>query len=387
MTAFEIPCWLIYDGGMFLKSSFFIFFYLSSTWSSAAQGTEESPFEVVKSFDGFPMNMVLELPQGVGADDVKRIIVFAHGSGPQNADGDLSSVSFPAGTENLIYKDIARAIRVEGFATLRFNKRSFQVRETIGKNPNYMNSKEFKLFAKNPLGHFIKDLKFFVQEARRRFKKAKVFILGHSQGTSLALYVGSELSFISGAALMGFSNEKVPTLVYEQTVHRAYRTYFRALDLNHDLVIDKAELSTGDDLATALKAQLKILDLDQDSSVSLSEYNAGNYSNLMLMDAFYDKGMMMEEVSRSRPSKLVKDANYKILFLQGELDNQTPAFHTKAVQIVNTNVWKKENLRFVYFPSAGHALDPKEEYGDLLFRKIPSATLKRIANELDEFFD
>ena len=298
-----------------MKFSSLTLFFLLSNWFSFAAGVKNSSFEVVKSFDDFPMNMVLELPDGVSADEVKRIIVFAHGSGPQNADGDLSSVSTPAGSENLIYKDIARAIRAEGFATLRFNKRSFQVREFLSKNPKYMESKEFKLFAKNPLGYFIKDLKFFVQEARKRFKKARVFILGHSQGTSLALYVGSELSFISGAALMGFSNEKVPTLVYEQTVHRSYRTYFRTLDLNHDLVIDKTELSAGDDLATALKAQLKVLDLNQDSAVSISEYNAGNYSNLLLMDAFYDKGMMMEEVSRPRPSKLVKDASYKILFL------------------------------------------------------------------------
>jgi hypothetical protein len=39
-----------------------------------------------------------------------------------------------------------------------------------------------------------------------------------------------------------------------------------------------------------------------------------------------------------------------------------------------------------YFPKAGHALDPRTSYGDLVYTITPQATLEEVASILGNFF-
>ena len=73
-------------------------------------------------------------------------------------------------------------------------------------------------------------------------------------------------------------------------------------------------------------------------------------------------------------------------FFQGLLDNQTPAYNTKSIELVNNLVWKKETMSFVYFPGLGHALDPRDAYGDLQYSPMDLAAVRQLAESLSVFF-
>ena len=98
------------------------------------RGTEE-----ISSFDGFKLTAKIEVPENLTTDTVKSAIILVHGSGPQNLDG----------TELHLFQHIARALRKEGFATLRYNKRSFQVNVKAELGELDRKSKEYKDYDEN----------------------------------------------------------------------------------------------------------------------------------------------------------------------------------------------------------------------------------------------
>ena len=56
------------------------------------------------------------------------------------------------------------------------------------------------------------------------------------------------------------------------------------------------------------------------------------------------------------------------------------------MEIAERSFWKKGNKCFRYFPQAGHALDPRTSWDDLVYRPTPAETLDAAAREVEEFF-
>lgn len=104
----------------------------------------------VKSFDRFPLAAEVEIPNGSTGKDVKRVIVLVHGSGPQSLDVDLGPVTVPSGSQNLYFKDLAEALRRKGFATIRYDKRSYEFKVRIEKDPKFKESKQLKRYSEHP---------------------------------------------------------------------------------------------------------------------------------------------------------------------------------------------------------------------------------------------
>lgn len=338
----------------------------------------------LKSFDGFALGAIVEVPEALSKKDVKSVVVYVHGSGPQNMDEDLSSVTVPAGTKNYFFRDIAQALLKKQIASVRYNKRAFEVRNKILADAKYKESDEFKNYAAHPLDYLIKDASSMVDFAKNEFPNAKIYILGHSEGTGIALNVAQQNKNVSGVALIGFSNESITSSLLEQFVYRA-QAHFKKLDINNNGILSAKELKANNDLAKSISKQMPALDLNKDSSLSLSEYNAANYSNLILQDDFYNQNYQSDYAKLPRPSAIIKTAEFKVLFLQGQYDNQTPAYYTESMELVNRLSWQKKNLKFVYFAKAGHALDPRDSQEDINYRVIPAANLEKVSNEVSGF--
>ncbi len=333
----------------------------------------------VKSFDGFGLEARIATP----AAGPKKVIVILHGSGPSNMDGDITSATRNR-QKNLFYKDLSDALVKEGFGVLRYNKRSYQIGLSIRADPEFRGKPVFKGYLANPLKYFVDDAAAMAAFARKRFPASKVYLLGHSQGSYIALQLAHSTTFIKGVALIGFALSGIDTLIFEQTAYRPM-SLFRGLDKDRNGLIEAQELEGGGTLGRQLKAQLGVIDLDADGKISETELKAGNLSNLILRDAV-GQAYRIQEAKYPRVAEILKATRLKVAFFQGNWDNQTPPYNARSVQLINKLIWKKPTLRFWFFPRRGHALDPREGYADLQYQPADPKILQTLASELKAFF-
>ena len=337
----------------------------------------------VTGHDGFELSGRLAYPDEADPAALAAVIVLLHGSGPQSMDEDLTAAT-RGGKSNLFFKTVSDALVGKGFGVLRYHKRSHQCQLAAAQDPSFYQSELFQAFMADPLNDFIDDAVAATDLARALCPAAKVYLLGHSQGTYLALWLAHQDRNIAGVALIGFANSPLETLMLEQTVYRSLPV-FTAADSNADGYLDLTEMSGNDPILMSLKFQMGLLDLDQDSRISQSEFKAGNYVNLLFSDPF-GPAYRTEEARRPRPADAVKDLTIPVVFLQGGWDNQTPAYNVLAVQIANQMRWKKENLIFHVFPELGHALDHRDSYSDIQYDTVDPEALRVMSETLAERF-
>jgi len=350
---------------------------------------EEIPF-THESFDGYRIEAKLALPEGVKEGDVTRVVVLLGGSGPYDMDLDLTTVSKDQKTKNLWLKDVSDVLAAKGFAVIRYNKRPFQLGGMVKavkaekREPTDGEKALIKGFQENPLKCYVDDCKSFAEGARKRFPKAKIFLLGGSEGTHVALWAANELKWIGGVALIGFYARSLDTVTYEQIVWRD-QVQFRGIDKDGDGSLSGEELKSEAGLARTLAAQMIALDLDGDGKLSLMEYRT---FCLVAWSQVGDIGDAYRRQEAAYPAmfEILKDAAYPVAFFQGMWDNQTPACNAMAADVLAKWVWKKDTLRFFYFAKLGHCLDPRESGDDLMYSRIDPEAAKKVATEMDGLF-
>ena len=208
-----------------------------------------------------------------------------------------------------------------------------------------------------------------------------VYLLGHSEGTNVALQVADKNRSVAGAALIGFGTQGRDTVIFDQIVNRSL-SYFDTLDADRNGVLTPEELGRDEPVAKSIAAQMAVIDLDKNGSLKRSEFMGGNLMNI-LPDPPGAIEWRREEAALKRPASIIRDAAFDISFFQGELDNQTPAYNAKAIQLANTLKWKKPNLHFRFFDGLGHALDKRTDYQDLVFKPADQPALATVAADLD----
>lgn len=313
----------------------------------------------------------LDIPAGA-----RGVVVLIHGSGANNMDEELAAATKDK-KPNPFFADLSAALQAQGLAVLRYDKRNFALAQSYAQEPTRVEGL-LKVTQEHPALAFIQDAASAVAVARQKCPGLPVFLVGHSEGTWVAQQVARQDDKISGLGLIGTSGSPMDTLVLEQTVYRSL-DYFNDLDRNHNLVLESGELND------TLRPQMPLLDLDKDGMLSRSEFQGGNQSNLILKPII-PATWRRDEASLPSVAQLVTEATIPIVFLQGDWDNQTPAYFVKALDVCETAVWKKGNKRFVYFPKCGHALDPRDRYDDIIYRRPDKATFDKAAGELARFW-
>lgn len=334
----------------------------------------------LRSFDGYRLDYEIDYPADKAAS---KVVVLVHGSGPQDMREDLSAASTP-GTTNYFFVDLSKALAAKGFTVVRYNKRIYQINEQVKKDPAFLKTSKFKKLSGHILNATIKDADAFVRFAAKTFPKAKLYLLGHSEGTYVALQVADENEAVAGVTLIGFATQGRDTIVFDQFVNRPL-SYFDALDADRNGVLSREELAKDDPVAKSLTRQIAVIDLDKNGLLERSEFMGGNLSN-MLQDSPAAMEWRQDEAARKKSASIIRAAAFDVSFFQGELDNQTPSYNAKAIQLVNTLAWKKPNLHFRFFEGLGHALDERADYQDLVFKTADPQALAALAAELDAYW-
>lgn len=335
----------------------------------------------LKRVEGFELSGELSIPPS-GRPDFGW--VFLPGSGPQNMDSDFSSLTkdkqpFP------FFLWLKDELVDRNQAVFRFHKRSYQFGLLAKEDPNFLKSKPAQVFLEDPLGSFLEDAKAALGLLRSQLPEGTpVGFLGHSQGAHLALWAHEAKP--DGLALIGFSLVGSEAMIYQQTVERPLELV-RALDLDQSGALEPEELSASAPLARQLKAQMPLLDRNQDGSLQYHEFRAGNLSN-WLVTPFLKPLQPLIRTGAKLPSipDLVQALKVPTVFLQGTFDNQTPVHHAQAVEMSNVAVWKRDSFHFEYFPERGHALDPRRSWGDLEMQPMRAADRLRVGRVLVKVF-
>jgi len=335
-----------------------------------------------KSFDDYSLDGMISKPDNV--KDVEKIVILIHGSGSHNMDADLTIVT-KNNEKNLVFKDISDELVKNGFTVFRYNKRPYQIGIDYKKDPSIKNSEQVIKYNKNILKYFVSDAEQSVKFLEKKYPKAKIYLLGHSEGTFVSLQVANMNNSVKGVALIGFYSGLIDTALFEQLVYR-FINKFESLDKNNDgfVVLDEIENSK-DEFAQMLKPQFDFVDIDKDKKISTSEFKAGQLSNI-LIQPMIPKEYTLDQLSYPKVEEIIKDSKFKIMFFQGTFDNQTPVYHTESINLINNVVWKNDNLKFYYFPNLGHSLDVRDSYEDVFFRPMDKNALKKLGEEMKKNF-
>lgn len=325
---------------------------------------------VLKS-DGVGLPGVFEPAAGFAADADPKVAVLLHGSGPNDRDENLTAVSDPA-SPCLFFRDLSAALRKAGISVVRYDKRSF-----VYAGLKSSGTAALAAYKARPLEATLADAALAVAWARKRAPKARVYLVGHSEGAYLALQTARRDPAIAGAVLIGLGLTNVETMVFEQTVYR-HHPLFTGLDLDGDGRLSPQELSGGEPLKESLRAQLGLIDRDKDGALSSDEFKGGQFSNLLMGPSPY-AAFSREQAALPSAADILRGDKFPVAVFNGALDNQTPAYGAWAVDVANAAAWKRKNLSVRVLPGLGHALDKRKDYGDLTFRAPDPAALEAVA--------
>lgn len=327
-----------------------------------------------------PVDDQFALPGQIDRPDSgpRGVVVLVHGSGAHSREEELAAVT-EGKQANPFFGQLSQALVAEGWAVLRYDKRNYACAQA-----GEVAARARAQLLEDPAEALIEDARSALKVARHSLPGIPLVLLGHSEGTWVALQAAEREQGLTGVACIAYSGSPLDTLIHEQYVYRPLSQFFE-VDQNKDGYVDGTEVQSDRPMARALQAQFANLDLDRDGRLSLSEMMGANVSNLYLKPipiASWRK----REAQLPQLYELVQKAETRLAFFQGEWDNQTPAYYVRGLELCENLVWKKGNKLFRYYERCGHALDPRTSWDDITYRRPEPQVLQDLARKFSHFF-
>lgn len=257
-------------------------------------------------------------------DSLKKLVIFIHGSGPNDRDETIF--------ENKPFKDIAESLYKRGIASYRFDKKTFSNPESF--NDNSTIDEEVTIDIINIINYFKND---------NQFSNYEIIILGHSLGAYLTPRIINKSNKVSKAIMLAGNARSLDKLIIEQY------NYLYELNSTEDL---KSELGK-------LKNQISFLHSKK------FNFNTSKENLPLNLSANY-----WQSILDYNPLKEVKKVKIPMLILQGERDYQ--------VTIKDFELWKKsldnnKKATFICYPKLNHLFitgDKKSEPKEYMIKGI-----------------
>ena len=245
------------------------------------------------------------------SNNLKKLVVFVHGSGPQDRDETIY--------ENKPFKDIAEGLYAKGIASYRFDKRTLS-------NPETFNDKS--TIDDEVTNDILNIIKYFKEDSQ--FKAYEIIVLGLSLGANVMPRIANQSNQIAKIILLAGNARPLEVLVAEQYDH------LYQLDPSPELLEGSKKI----------KEQIAVL--------KSKEFNLNTpKENLPFnLSAYYWKSLL-----DYKPLQEVKKVKLPILILQGERDYQVTM---KDFQLWKEALKNNNKATLISYPKLNHLFIPGE---------------------------
>ncbi len=224
---------------------------------------------------------LIEAPSSTGS---LPIVIFIAGSGPTDHDGNVGA-QVTSGS----YKLLSQALRKEGFATLRYDKRTAsRSRFHHSFDPTTMS-----------FDKFVEDLILFIDIVHKDERFSDVILAGHSQGSLIAILAAQQREIKSIISLAGAG----------RNINLIMRDQFEAMGINED--------------------QLRQFD---EACIELKSGNIPTEYPIFMMSVFSKpNATFMRSWMNYNPSEEINKLNIPILVVNGTTDIQVPVAEAESL--------------------------------------------------------
>lgn len=308
--------------------------------SALARGQASAEVEVAfAGYKGFELAGSLSLPARVPAGGAPGVLLLP-GSGPADRDGSTPQIRID------LLKEMARRLADEGFAVLRFDKRS--AARYSGRWPADDPAAANDFFSWEA---FTGDARAALDllRARPEVDRARTAIVGHSEGGLIALQLGSDLAAAgsppAALVLAGTAARRLDEVMREQLARvlgidesdeATRKRYYDAMDGAFRSVVEKGTVPP--DLPIELQGAFPA------------------YAPRLLRSYF-----------TLDPTALARSYPGPVLILHGALDSQVPAEEHTARMLAALASRPGGVQERVVVPGASHNLKPVEKMTDFGF--------------------
>lgn len=233
------------------------------------------------------------------------VVLMIPGSGPTDRDGNN-----PIAVKGGPYAQLAEALKANGVSSVRIDKRGLFGSKSAIPDPN-----------KVTIGDYATDVHSWVDSIRKQTGNKCVWVLGHSEGTLVALAAAQQPDHICGLVLVSAPGRKLGDVIREQ---------LRSNPANAPV------------LGSALAA---IDSLEQGKHVDVS----GMHPGLQRLFAPQVQDFLIDTFAHD-PAKLIAAIKLPILIVQGERDLQVSVTDAKTLAAAQP----KATLKLV--PAMNHVL-------------------------------
>jgi len=304
--------------------------------------------DVVFASGDLSLTGTLRLP--LADDEVYPAVLFIHGSGPVNRDGNAVDL----GTGNIlmeidVYRQLAAALSDAGIASFRFDKRG------VGDSGG-----EAALASRSDL---LADALAAIQALREQpeIDPNRIILVGHSEGSYLAPILAVENEDIAGVVLLAgaarsldaITRWQVESLLQQQGIEGAA---LEAALVQQDQYIAFVEGSEGEwSDYTVSELQAEIPWLNEDAATQLKA------TPLALS--------WLREHYLAEPAEVIAQLQDPVLIISGEKDFQVPSSEAKLLDELLETAGNDDVTVYV-FPDLNHLLRFHPEEPNLTYRHV-----------------
>jgi uncharacterized protein len=274
-------------------------------------------------------------------------VILVPGSGANGPEEMMPAQITADGKDHALFNQIAEPFQKAGLHTLALGKPGIEFftnwsnlyyDENLYRNLHWKdlieNLKQAVLFVKNQPG----------------IDTNRIYILGHSEGTQVAVDYAATDSHIAGLILLGYFGEDVETILDWQLFKREIEHFVATdVDKNHDSFVTRAEAINSPGFQWPWKpgqekvSYQEIEDLLRKQPNRLAIVNSAKSAPLY-SEGFYDRGPVYKKTAA-----LTQD----LYVFTGEVDLQTPVREAKTLEAYCAS-GSKLNCSITIVPGVGH---------------------------------